>query len=442
MISALIAWVRQEMAGYAVIFRRHVFHDTQKYQVIASCLNHTLAEVDILGHAGLDLKFMLNQEFFPDLTNCIRSFEGRCLALLTKAVTEDSLAVASKISTANNENAARLFGPQIPIVASVSKLDEVLTNFGNELRFIVRDSLYGQVVASVLSIIEGVLKQFLTVLRKGGNNNTHAQELALLVSTQAVVSWVVPRSATHLDRIFGRTVTDIHNLEQRLETFPSSLQDVYCQKHAVAISRATFDFVTAEFLEEREVGDDMAPSSAMEMLLRSLGDIARELDQWPLPKRAVLGGIIDCIFVQMIDPRNWETTGGEKRKFSHYGVHCLVLDIHFLLRVCGSLVSKNTNNMANRVCEKALRSYFAAASAATNNTGAAAPKEMMNKMWYDARVHTAMQRLGYSFPDFGKGFEHRSQQSFENASGGGQPESAPNSARDTLTSPPSSAMSR
>ncbi|KAJ2459626.1 exocyst complex component exo84 [Coemansia sp. RSA 2424] len=440
MSSALIAWVRQEMAGYAVIFRRHVFHEMQKFQVIASCLNHTLAEVDILGHAGLDLKFMLDQEFFPDLTNCIRGFEGRCLALLTKAVAEDGLSVASKISTASNENAARLFGPQIPIIASVSKLDEVLTDFGNELRFIVRDSLYGQVVASVLSIIEGVLKQFLTVLRKG--NNTHAQELALLVSTQAVVSWVVPRSATHLDRIFGRTVTDIHNLEQRLEAFPSSLQDVFCQKHAVAISRVTFDFVTAEFLEEREVGDEMAPSSAMELLLRSLGDIARELDQWPLPKRAILGGIIDCMFVQMIDPRNWEMTSGEKRKFSHYGVHCLVLDIHFLLRVCGSLVSKNTNNMANRVCEKALRSYFASnPGAASSAGGSSGAKEMMNKMWYDARVHTAMQRLGYSFPDFGRGFEHRSQQSFENANGG-QSESGPNSARDTAASPAPSAMSR
>ncbi|KAJ2448257.1 exocyst complex component exo84, partial [Coemansia sp. RSA 2424] len=440
MSSALIAWVRQEMAGYAVIFRRHVFHEMQKFQVIASCLNHTLAEVDILGHAGLDLKFMLDQEFFPDLTNCIRGFEGRCLALLTKAVAEDSLSVASKISTASNESAARLFGPQIPIIASVSKLDEVLTDFGNELRFIVRDSLYGQVVASVLSIIEGVLKQFLTVLRKG--NNTHAQELALLVSTQAVVSWVVPRSATHLDRIFGRTVTDIHNLEQRLEAFPSSLQDVFCQKHAVAISRVTFDFVTAEFLEEREVGDEMAPSSAMELLLRSLGDIARELDQWPLPKRAILGGIIDCMFVQMIDPRNWEMTSGEKRKFSHYGVHCLVLDIHFLLRVCGSLVSKNTNNMANRVCEKALRSYFASnPGAASSAGGSSGAKEMMNKMWYDARVHTAMQRLGYSFPDFGRGFEHRSQQSFENANGG-QSESGPNSARDTAASPAPSAMSR
>ncbi|KAI8320198.1 hypothetical protein GQ54DRAFT_263998, partial [Martensiomyces pterosporus] len=95
MISALIAWVRQEMAGYAVIFRRHVFHEMQKFQVIASCLSHTLVEVEILGHAGLDLKFMLDQEFFPDLTNCICSYETRCLSMLNKAVAEDSFAVAS-----------------------------------------------------------------------------------------------------------------------------------------------------------------------------------------------------------------------------------------------------------------------------------------------------------------------------------------------------------
>ncbi|KAJ2514997.1 exocyst complex component exo84, partial [Coemansia sp. RSA 2049] len=129
--------------------------------------------------------------------------------------------------------------------------------------------------------------------------------------------------------------------------------------------------------------------------------------------RNILSGIIDCLFVQMISHRNWEASGGEKRRFSHFGVHCLVLDIHFLLRVCGSLVSKSTNNMANRVCEKALRSYFAANSNTAAGGGGGGAKQMMNKSWYDARVLTAMQRLGFAFPDFGKGFEHRSQQSFE-----------------------------
>ncbi|KAJ1827780.1 exocyst complex component exo84 [Coemansia sp. RSA 2599] len=426
LVSALIAWVRQEMAEYAVIFRRHVFHETQKFQIIASCLSHTLAEVDILGHAGLDLKFMLDQEFFPDLTHSIRSYEARCLALMSKAVAEDPLAVASKISTASNESAARIFGPQIPIIAAVSKLDEILTEFGNELRHIVRDSLYGQVVASVLAIIEGVLKQFLGVLRKG-NSASYSQEFALLVSTQAVVSWIIPRSATHLDRIFGRTVSDIHNLEQRLEAFPATLQDVFCQKHAVAIAKSTFDFVTADFTEENSVSDAMKPSSQMEQLLLGLGKVARELDNWPLPKRNILSGLIDCIFVQMIDPRNWESSSGEKRHFSHYGVHCLVLDIHFLLRVCGSLVSKSTNNMANRVCEKALRLYFAAANA----NGGGQSKEMMNKSWYDARVLETMQKLGFAFPDFGRGFEHRSQQSFDSLSAG----SVPSSKRNTMSSP-------
>ncbi|KAJ1839177.1 exocyst complex component exo84, partial [Coemansia sp. RSA 2703] len=154
LVSALIAWVRREMAGYAVIFRRHVFHDAQRFRVIAGCLAHTLAEVDILGHAGLDLKFMLDQEFFPDLTATIRSYEARVQALLTKTVADDRLAVASKIDTSSSESLARAFGPHIPIVASVSKLDEVLTDFGDELRHIARDSLYGQVVASVLAIIE------------------------------------------------------------------------------------------------------------------------------------------------------------------------------------------------------------------------------------------------------------------------------------------------
>ncbi|KAJ1946733.1 exocyst complex component exo84, partial [Linderina pennispora] len=261
-------------------------------------------------------------------------------------------------------------------------------------------------VASVTAIIEGVLKHLLTALRRG--TITYAQEFALLVSTQAIVSWVIPRSATQLDRVFGRTVTDIHNLEQRLEAFPLSLQDVFCQKQSLAIARATFDFVTTDFNDDSTVTDAMTPSQEMERLLLRLGDVARALDSWPaLPKRTVLSGIIDCLFVQMIEPRNWETAAGEKRRFSHFGVHRLVLDIHFLLRVCGSLVSKGTNDMANRVCEKGLRAYFAA----NRSKGL----EMKNRPWYDARVLETMQRLGFAFPEFGRGFEHRAQQSFEGA---------------------------
>ncbi|KAJ2763504.1 hypothetical protein IWQ56_004832, partial [Coemansia nantahalensis] len=73
----------------------------------------------------------------------------------------------------------------------------------------------------------------------------------------------------------------------------------------------------------------------------------------------------------------------------------------------------STNTLANRVCEKALRAYFAAA--------AAAPGEMRNKSWYDARVLDAMRALGFSFPDFGRGFEHRSQQSFDPAAASADP---------------------
>ncbi|KAJ1854385.1 exocyst complex component exo84, partial [Coemansia sp. RSA 2703] len=319
----------------------------------------------------------------------------------------------------------------------------VLTDFGDELRHIARDSLYGQVVASVLAIIEGLLKQFLALLRRSSANLTYAQEMALLVSTQAVVSWVIPRCAAHLDRIFGRTVSDIHNLEQRLEAFPGSLQDVFCQKHAVAIAKASFDFVTRDFAADEtsaadphgrtQVDDTMAPSPEMEQLLTRLGLVARELDNWPLPKRAILSGIIDCMFVQMIDPRNWETTSGEKRRFSHLGVHSLVLDIHFFLRVCGSLVSKSTNNMANRVCEKGLRAYF---SQTSSNGGGGAPGEMMNKSWYDARVLDTMQRLGFAFPDFGRGFEHRSQQSFDSLAVGGNATSESTSVVTTTATTP------
>ncbi|OMJ18155.1 hypothetical protein AYI70_g5523 [Smittium culicis] len=99
-----------EMARYASIFRRQVFLSLQEFKVISRCIDYTLSEVKILGHAGLDLKFMLDQEFFPDLTQCIIKYEGRLSKLLGKAILEDTFEIVKRIPTNHDESLIRNFG--------------------------------------------------------------------------------------------------------------------------------------------------------------------------------------------------------------------------------------------------------------------------------------------------------------------------------------------
>ena len=355
MTSGLITWVQREMADYATIFRRQVFHDLQRFQVIANCIKHAFQEVEILGHAGLDLKFMLDQEFFQDLTQSIYRYGERCLHMIDKTVSDDDFSIVSKIPIDSRSELVSIFGKHIPLVNSVVRLNDLLRNFGEEINYIVKDSLYGQAVISISSIIENILKNLLNALRK--RNLQTSQELALLINTQCIINWAIPRCAQQLDKIFKRTVTDIHNLEHRLEGFPATLQEVLCQKRAQKLTQTVYSTHIIQCSLNGSVDDQTSPSEGVQNLLKRLGELGRDLDEWPLRKRIVLGGIIDHLFFILIDEKSWEKDG-VKLEFGFEGVHRLVLDIHFMLRVCGSLVSKSTNTLANKVCERALRCYF------------------------------------------------------------------------------------
>lgn len=54
----------------------------------------------------------------------------------------------------------------------------------------------------------------------------------------------------------------------------------------------------------------------------------------------------------------WENASGP-RQFGYAGVQQLVLDIHFLHKVCDPYISDNVAHAANNLCEKALKAYFA-----------------------------------------------------------------------------------
>ncbi|OLY81575.1 hypothetical protein AYI68_g4319 [Smittium mucronatum] len=103
-----------EMTRYASIFRRQVFLSLQEFKVISLCIDYTLSEVKILGHAGLDLKFMLDQEFFPDLTQCIIKYEGRTSKFLGKAILEDTFEIVKTVPTSDDESLIRVFGKILP----------------------------------------------------------------------------------------------------------------------------------------------------------------------------------------------------------------------------------------------------------------------------------------------------------------------------------------
>ncbi|KAJ2993471.1 exocyst complex component exo84 [Globomyces sp. JEL0801] len=54
----------------------------------------------------------------------------------------------------------------------------------------------------------------------------------------------------------------------------------------------------------------------------------------------------------------WQTSRGPRR-FGFCGVQLFVLDMHYLLKAFESYVTEEANDLSNKLCERALRSYFA-----------------------------------------------------------------------------------
>ncbi|OLY81574.1 hypothetical protein AYI68_g4318 [Smittium mucronatum] len=168
--------------------------------------------------------------------------------------------------------------------------------------------------------------------------------------------------------MFGRTVSDIHNLESRLDGFPGTLQEVFCQRSAPPFVKSTFNFGFSPYNAPGIIDDKMAPSEKIKELIKEFNDLSSEVISYKLPQKSILSKIIDHMFYVMLE-----------------GVHQLVLDTHFFLKICGSLISKGANRLANKVCEKALRIYFASN---TNNEN-----QMMGRPWYDSQVKKAIDAL-------------------------------------------------
>ncbi|KAJ1972071.1 exocyst complex component exo84 [Dimargaris xerosporica] len=404
MTSGLIKWVREELSVYAEIFRRQVFHSLQQLPVIAECLRSAEKEMSILIYSGLDLNFMLDQEFQRDLNECIKRYEEKCATSIAKSIRGDDFAIIHHLTPdampSEGFYDSPLCDPDMWMSSSVAEFEHLVVGFLNEIQCIARETLYGQIVASTSSLVESALKLLLTICRN--SSTTDDQCFVIIINCRVLIGVLLPKIAARFSNMFHRPAVDFDNLQSRLESFPRTVQEVFCQKKSTAIAQAHYPFATMNFLSSDPITDTARPTSQMIDTVLALTSLGAQLDLWPLDKRAILAAMIERFFYGMTDPAGWDTSTG-KRVFGSQGVQQLVLDIHFFLRVAGPWVTKSANTVANKLCEKALRIYF--------STNKDRSQSMKTKPWYDARVAATIDSLGPGFPNFGQSVSSARKQS-------------------------------
>jgi hypothetical protein len=141
------------------------------------------------------------------------------------------------------------------------------------------------------------------------------------------------------------------------------------------LSDSHYPFPTVDYSSNNSIQDNAKPSVPITKFVVTLHSIAVSTVT-PIDRHDVISRCIENAMVSMTQI-GWETPRGP-RTFGFGGVQQLVLDIHFVLRVCESYITDKTNDAANDVCEKALRTYFLQKKDGPNRT-------LKSGEWYDKR---------------------------------------------------------
>ncbi|KAJ3255507.1 exocyst complex component exo84 [Boothiomyces macroporosus] len=187
------------------------------------------------------------------------------------------------------------FGVEIPVMSS-SAYDfySILTSFGSDIGFLLNFSLYNTIVTALGKFFKTFIDGLLV---QSENLFTIEQYLKILVNSQFIADHVYPITKAQLMERFDRTIPELDSLQ-------TDMQEKY-------------NFVKMDYAANAQLLDSVIPSETMISYCKML-----------------------------------------KRKFGFGGVQMFVLDINFLLKVFENEITDESNELANSLCERALRLYF------------------------------------------------------------------------------------
>ncbi|KAJ3397334.1 hypothetical protein HDV05_002962, partial [Chytridiales sp. JEL 0842] len=185
---------------------------------------------------------------------------------------------------------------------------------------------------------------------------------------------MMPKVATQLALRFERPIPEIYDHQARLRLITKKMRTKLIENFVGRVIPIVYNFQKADYANTAAILETSKPSDAIIKLLQELHKLGTEaeglLDVKDLLSSVVLrilNGLMEGrvtppalkkVSLTMKTPVSiWETERGPRR-FGFGGVQQLVLDIHFLLQFLDAFITEESNQLANGICEKALRTYF------------------------------------------------------------------------------------
>ncbi|TPX74556.1 hypothetical protein CcCBS67573_g04173 [Chytriomyces confervae] len=388
MASGFLKWVRREIEHFGDIVRRQVFESQKQFAVMADCLDHTLHHCEMLRDIGLDLTFVLSQIFHGDIVNAIEDYRRRGKEAIIRDIDEDSFAAveyAGDDAEKSNDMISRGLEAGAVISISVLQLYDFLMDFGADTGLIMSIALYAKIVWCLTDFFSTYLIRIMDIFERSWTNK---QYFVMISNCSFIIDIMIPQVSSQLALRFDRSIPELDDHRGRLRGVVSAMHTNFTKLKIQYFTQKVFSLQAVDYSSTASILENARPTENVVQFLSDLNDLLADGEN-TTAFRKIVTEIITGLFVQMMEASSWETDRGPMR-FGFCGVQQLVLDIHFFLHVAESFVSAHAHDTANKICEKALKTFF------TQNTKVRTG--LKTGEWYDRRVSEETGK--WSFPFF------------------------------------------
>ncbi|KAG4093566.1 hypothetical protein H8356DRAFT_1428566 [Neocallimastix lanati (nom. inval.)] len=386
MSSNFIIWVIKEIDKYISIFKNQVLKSKSNFSIARECIETTNEQIMMLKSVGLDMNQYIMDKLRKDIVISMNNYCENEKKNIYLALSKDNLVVNE-----SNRNMKNIDGKIVILTSSLIIFEDIITRFEVNTKCLMNITFYEDVIKSFTILILEYINSLNNILLR--NKLTNNQNLAVLQNCIYVIDNLLPSLIERLKKEFDRPIPEMDELLIKLQGILEQMEKFTCSLLSDYFLENNTILPSPNYQITENISDDASPTNE---IIKFTDDIYKfDMSKYSILDINILYPLIlEDIFLKLINKI-------ESCVFTTGGVQQFVLDIHFFLQVCEKFINDSINQLANKLCEYALRSYYLTlASEKESNPEANTDIQLKVGDWYAERINKMHDVIEQKYPKF------------------------------------------
>ncbi|ORX77307.1 hypothetical protein BCR32DRAFT_270729 [Anaeromyces robustus] len=386
MSSYFIIWVIKEIDKYISIFRNQVLKSKSNFSVARECIETTNEQIKMLKSVGLDMNQYILDKLRKDIILSINHYCEIEKNNIYLALSKDNLVVNE-----STKNMKKIDDKSVTLTSSLITFEEIIMKFETNTKCLMNITFYEDVIKCFTLLILEYINSLNNILMK--NKLTNNQNLAVLQNCVYVIKYILPSLIERLKKEFDRPIPEMDELLVKLQGIVGEMEKFTCSLLSDYFLENNTILPSPNYQIEENISDDSSPTNE---IIKFTDDIYKfDINKYSILDINVLYPLIfEDIFLKLINKI-------DSCVFTTGGVQQFVLDIHFFLQVCEKFINDSINQLANKLCEYALCSYYLTLTAEKEaNPDVQTDISLKVGDWYAERINQMHDVIEKKYPNF------------------------------------------